>query len=891
MSSRVITFAVSAFLLLSISTSIQAQSLNRVEVAGQEIFMNGGNVAWVNFARDIGPGNTNLSRFEEIFQEVQEYGGNTMRLWLHTNGTSTPEWNGGMVVGPGQGAIDDLRDILDLAQVYNVSLMLCLWSFDMLQGAGTQTGLDQDQIARNTDLLTDEEHLDAYIDHSLIPMVDALKGHPAINSWEIFNEPEGMTSYGWAPNRVSMSDIQWFVNRTAGAIRRTDPDTPVTNGSWNIRVLSDIGSFHNYYRDDRLIAAGGDPDGILDFYTVHFYPEHFPTDQSPFHNDADHWELDKPLVVAEFWPTEVHGVAPEDLYTTLYDRGYAGALAWSWSDTNEPWQPALDNMKTIFDRYPNEVQLNISDMVHARLSAFPRRILEGDSSEVTWFTTGAETVTLNGEMVASSGSLEVTPADTTVYELIATGDNEDQVIIRDTVFVVAPDAFNWAFERPAFASSIENPSHRATNATDGSADTRWSSAYRDGEWIYVDLGASFEISKVVLNWEDAYGAEYDIDVSFDGMQWQTIHEERNGQEGIREINVEDPVEGRFVRMYGYERATEWGFSIYEFEVYGLKADRQPPQISLISPADGRRFDAGEQLILEADVEPGTGTPEHVRFFINGDQQVELVEEPYRYEWTVDETGEFEISVVFTDSDFEVHAAPVTITVQDPPETTPYDVALAEILNGAELLTDEDAFEGSFVRTDAEGRIRWNDVTVGQSGSYDIRIVYRLDGDESADMLLRMPPIVNRGVTLEGTDGYWSYKDVTDFNLTRGSNTLLLDATGRSVDIDHIAVRGEGQYITSAGLHPDRPDHYALSQNYPNPFNPSTTIRYDLPADNHVRLTVYDLLGRQVAVLVDQPMSAGRHQANFDASHLSSGLYIYRLESGNFNQTRQMLFVK
>ena len=90
---------------------------------------------------------------------------------------------------------------------------------------------------------------------------------------------------------------------------------------------------------------------------------------------------------------------------------------------------------------------------------------------------------------------------------------------------------------------------------------------------------------------------------------------------------------------------------------------------------------------------------------------------------------------------------------------------------------------------------------------------------------------------------------------------------------------------------DLPQRFALEQNYPNPFNPATKIRYDVPNQSHVRITIYDVLGRQVQVLVNEELSAGRHTVDFDATRLASGVYIYRMEAGSFIQTRKMMLVK
>lgn len=88
-----------------------------------------------------------------------------------------------------------------------------------------------------------------------------------------------------------------------------------------------------------------------------------------------------------------------------------------------------------------------------------------------------------------------------------------------------------------------------------------------------------------------------------------------------------------------------------------------------------------------------------------------------------------------------------------------------------------------------------------------------------------------------------------------------------------------------------PAQYTLEGNYPNPFNPATTIRYGLPEAAQVRLVVYNLLGQEVARLVEGPQEAGWHAVSFDARHLSSGVYLYRLEAGAFVQTRQMVLLQ
>jgi hypothetical protein len=88
-----------------------------------------------------------------------------------------------------------------------------------------------------------------------------------------------------------------------------------------------------------------------------------------------------------------------------------------------------------------------------------------------------------------------------------------------------------------------------------------------------------------------------------------------------------------------------------------------------------------------------------------------------------------------------------------------------------------------------------------------------------------------------------------------------------------------------------PAAFALEQNYPNPFNPSTTIKYELPKSSMVRLIVYDMLGREVSVLVNERKDAGIHDVHFDGSGLSTGVYLYRMQAEDVTQSRRLILLK
>lgn len=383
-------------------TGTLCAQLNRINYNNQYLFLSGANLAWDNFANDIGPGTTNFENFADVMLQMHDHGGNALRIWLHTNGTTTPEFNDtGLVVSPGNGTISDLRKILDIAWKREIGLNLCLWSFDMLRSTN-----NSDVIARNKLLLTDTTYTNAYIRNCLIPMIDSLKGHPAILSWEVFNEPEGMSNeFGWTNTQhVPMSAIQRFINLCAGAIHRTDPGALVTNGTWSFQALTDVTlqklnkisqtfteskreeitdfinqkynfnlsvndvmdqldrnsllANHNYYADSLLILAGGDTNGVLDFYSVHYYV-HLGSAYSPFVHSYSYWNLDKPVVIAEYAMSENNGIPKDQLFEFLYLFNYAGSLPWSWTDIDfSSHTDMLAGMQSMWSNHKSDVDVN-----------------------------------------------------------------------------------------------------------------------------------------------------------------------------------------------------------------------------------------------------------------------------------------------------------------------------------------------------------------------------------------------------------------------------------------------------------------------------------------------------------------------------------------------------
>ncbi|MFE5488315.1 discoidin domain-containing protein [Streptomyces sp. NPDC056527] len=120
--------------------------------------------------------------------------------------------------------------------------------------------------------------------------------------------------------------------------------------------------------------------------------------------------------------------------------------------------------------------------------------------------------------------------------------------------------------KPVTASSQENAGTAAAGAVDGDLGTRWSSAFSDPQWLQVDLGAPAALDRVELRWEAAYATAYRIETSTDGTTWSTVHSTATGAGGTETIAVSGTA--RHVRIQGVTRATGYGYSLWEFQVYG-----------------------------------------------------------------------------------------------------------------------------------------------------------------------------------------------------------------------------------------------------------------------------------------------------------------------------------
>jgi beta-galactosidase len=182
-----------------------------------------------------------------------------------------------------------------------------------------------------------------------------------------------------------------------------------------------------------------------------------------------------------------------------------------------------------------------------------------------WQLNGAN---LLGANSASYSIFQVTQTNTGNYTVIVTN-AAGSVTSAAATLTIAPPGVNLALNQPATSSTDQNGGLDAANVDDGNLTTRWSSAPGvDPSWIEIDLGSVVPFDTVVLYWENAYATQYQIQYSTDNTNWSVAYNNMQGVGGVENLTF-PTVQGRYVRMYGEQRATQYGYSLYEFQVYDV----------------------------------------------------------------------------------------------------------------------------------------------------------------------------------------------------------------------------------------------------------------------------------------------------------------------------------
>ncbi|MDP3443732.1 MAG: T9SS type A sorting domain-containing protein, partial [Ignavibacteria bacterium] len=207
-----------------------------------------------------------------------------------------------------------------------------------------------------------------------------------------------------------------------------------------------------------------------------------------------------------------------------------------------------------------------------------------------------------------------------------------------------------------------------------------------------------------------------------------------------------------------------------------------------------------------------------------------------------------------------------------------------------IKSDPSASGGNFVDLKNDGTITWSFTNNSSAGAYDIVFGYRLAYDTPKGQFIDANGVRVGELMFDGVANIWLEKSY-NVNLVQGLNTITLTKSWGWMHIDYLSV--PTVVVTSVEEIEELPTQFSLEQNYPNPFNPETSISYQLSAISHVTLKVYDLLGKEIATLVDEMKRPGKYNSKFSIlnSQLSTGVYFYRLSAGNYHSVKKMILMK
>ena len=371
---------------------------------GKKIFFSGTNLAWSDYNSDVGDSPLNENAWRKAVEGTRAAGGNAIRWWLFNNMSQSPtiDQTTHLVTGLKENTIANMKKALDIAEEYGVMVSMCLFSHNLMEP--NQWGLYSEKldIDANTKLFEDDG-TEAFIKNVLEPVVKAIGFHKALMTWEVFNEPEGMTTVGWTTKKMDKEKIQKFTNKVAAAIHNIDKGFLVSTGSVNIK-------YQSWWNDAELVKAGSEANGTLDFFQTHYYPYYQDDAVSPFVNTAAQMAStygydSKPMIIGEFpasgWKGDTYTssmaakteISTEECYRKAFDGGYAGALAWQYiGDKTESQfggytytiEPALKAMKSLFSTEMESIKIKNVTIEEATGNGMMAVTYGGDNAQIEY---------------------------------------------------------------------------------------------------------------------------------------------------------------------------------------------------------------------------------------------------------------------------------------------------------------------------------------------------------------------------------------------------------------------------------------------------------------------------------------------------------------------------
>ncbi len=355
------------------------------------------------------------------------------------------------------------------------------------------------------------------------------------------------------------------------------------------------------------------------------------------------------------------------------------------------------------------------------------------------------------------------------------------------------------------------------------------------QWIQVDLGATREVTRVLLNWETAYARAYKVQISDDAETWTDLYSTLTGNGGTDNLTGLSGT-GRYVRVYATQRGTQWGYSLWEFGAYGADgtnlALNRPASASSAenSTLDARAAVDGSMSTrwasgsLEAEMNTGAVDPNDPRAAVSGWHV-------YGIDWYEDH-----MDFVVDENVYHRHF---------------FKDGGAASANGQ----DEKS-----IRTIAGRRVAYSEFSNHFEEWHPFEHEFYV--------------ILSSGVGGNGTYGGAIGPDA---------------AFPASVFVDWVRVYEMSG--TAAEAKAEYPSAFVLHDNYPNPFRAATTLSFSLPTPMPVRVDIFDLLGRKVLTRDLGFREAGQQEVRVDAADMSAGVYLYTVRAGTQSRTGQFTVIR
>ncbi len=297
-----------------------------------------------------------------------------------------------------------------------------------------------------------------------------------------------------------------------------------------------------------------------------------------------------------------------------------------------------------------------------------------------------------------------------------------------------------------------------------------------------------------------------------------------------------------------------------------------------------------RLQFTAEATKADGIIEEVLFYLNEEELVSIAEPPFVTETTIGEAGTYQVYARALDSNgYNVQSSSQSISVVSDLSSKRLEAEHGILSDSVDTIDLSVGVSGSgYVESKEKGRITWKNVGMGSETDFDMKIRFRLsDGINNQELLIN--DTVVDTLIFEGDTNGWQILETTVV-AEEAIFSLGLANLDQNIQFDYLDLKASGVGTSNEDLLTG-PKILTLDQNYPNPFNPVTVIGYQLPEQSEVRLEVFDMLGRRVALLADGVQSAGTYSAEFDASNLASGAYMYRLTANQQERVRMMTLIK